>query len=144
MDPFDDVRIAAAYLCRFSVMDAGTLRHAIDVAEETMCRTGRADCADGYGRLQEISLIRGRDLFQEERNLEQSTVSSYQPLRDHINTLLEKLEADVNITVCDIRHAVKHGPVHGRFVALRQFTFLLHLVSDTNFRQIFNWTFVEA
>lgn len=82
-------------------------------AEGMMHLTGRADHADGVGRLYSL-------LYDSCRNLEipMTWSASGWSIIDHI---LSALENDIKIALKDIRLAIKTAPLHGRLIALRYF-----------------------
>ena len=80
-------------------------------AEDTMSLTGRADHADGVGRLYSL-------LYDSCRNLGGSAAWSENgwSILDYILSALEK---DIIIARRDIRLATRDAPLHGKLVALR-------------------------
>lgn len=88
--------------------------YAMREAEELMDLTGRADHADGVGRLYSL-------LHDSCKNLENPVTwsDSGWPIVDHI---LSALENDIKIARKNILLAVKTAPLHGKLIALRFFT----------------------
>lgn len=87
--------------------------YALRQAEDMMYLTGRADHADGVGRLYSL-------LHDSCKNLETLVTwsDSGWSIIDHI---LSALENDIKIARNDIRLAVKTAPLHGKLIALRYF-----------------------
>lgn len=119
MDAFDDVRSLAASLLKgfpvprvsIALKNAGSsdsddgliLRR----AELAMQRSGRADFADGVGRLHDI--LFGLDALG---TREMTTL-------DALDSLIGNLEAEVQLALSNMRMAVSTAPIHGRLIALR-------------------------
>lgn len=89
-------------------------------AQGIMCLTGRADHADGVGKLYYM-------LHHSSKNLIKASEWS-QNGWSIVEHLLSGLEVDINIAKGDIRLAVKTAPLHGKLLALRLST----LYSDSN------------
>lgn len=89
-------------------------------AQGIMCLTGRADHADGVGKLYYM-------LHHSSKNLTKASEWS-QNGWSIVEHLLSGLEDDINIAKGDIRLAVKTAPLHGKLLALRLST----LYSDSN------------
>lgn len=89
------------------------LLHTMRQAEDMMYLTGRADHADGVGRLYGL-------LYDSCRNLgvPMTWSDSGWSIIDHI---LSALENDIKIALKDIRLAIKTAPLHGKLIALRYF-----------------------
>lgn len=85
--------------------------YAVHQAEDMMYLTGRADHADGWGRLYSL-------LYDSCKNLETLVTWSDSGwlIMDRI---LSALENDIKIARKDIRLAVKTAPLHGKLIALR-------------------------
>lgn len=137
MDAFDDVRSAAVtllsvfpypMLVAFTGSESATeyikastkgtqpgsrlmLSSILRRAESLMRRTGRADYADGVGRLYDLTYLWCGEL---ERNQRCDT-----PTLDILENLLTGLEDDVRTAQNDLQAATSSAPVHGRFIALR-------------------------
>ena len=140
LDPFDDVRQGAAAILELlppslllaPTFDNGevsvTTERKIDVevtpnsnsnelvnalyrAEALMRDTGRADHADGVGRIYSL-------LYKTCRNMAKSVVwyNSRSSILEHI---LEHLEHDINVARNNMRKAVADCPLHGYLIALR-------------------------
>lgn len=138
MDPFDDARLLASSILKtiFWSMDSRVgftspsidpnihhscvlphrtyntyIFYAVRQAEDLMYLTGRADHADGVGRLYSL-------LHDSCKNLETPVTwsDSGWSIIDHI---LSALENDIKIARKDIRLAVKTAPLHGKLIALR-------------------------
>ena len=123
MDPFADVRANAATMLKdfphdmldhvfvsshSSIVREGSV---LDRAERMMQRSGRADYADGVGRL--YDMLYGSCIFRRSRstdNLEPSRV---------ITHLLGTLESDISMAKQNLAVAVASAPIHGRLIALR-------------------------
>lgn len=111
LDPFDDVRTAAANIlsCLLnSVTDEEknkTTRKFIEQslrgAGDLLCRAQRADIADGYGRLNSIWF----GICPDPGAL--------------ILSLLAEVEHDLEIAKQDLVAAVASRPIHGRMIALK-------------------------
>ncbi len=115
MNSFDDVRSLAASLLKCVELRPNLLLRTIDRGEKVMCRTGRADHADGYGRLMDVALSTcPKDSCQ-------APFSSPVLIRSQVSvgSLLSTLEADITTATIDLRCAVASAPIHGRLIALR-------------------------
>ena len=135
LDPFDDVRDAAASLLEMvdpSVLESRSDIHSkvenivvptpfeawdehssisITHAERMMRKTGRADYADGVGRLHNRLYAFGDASDNKLRRLEvQNSI---------LESILRKLGNDVAVTQLDLRRAVSSAPLHGYLIALR-------------------------
>lgn len=93
--------------------------HALRQAEDMMYLTGRADHADGVGRL--YTLLHGSC-----KNLENPVTWSDSGW-SIIDYILSALENDIKIARKGIRLAVKTAPLHGKLIALRYF--ILRMIS---------------
>ncbi|MCJ1478167.1 hypothetical protein MMC13_006843 [Lambiella insularis] len=148
MDPFDDVRSLAATLLNMlpnSMLAAPTeplltkaetitssninqhlgdpvLSFFLKRAEYLMRRTGRADYADGLGRLYDLSYSRcGENVSTRDAATIRASILEH---------LLGSLEDDVRIAQHDLQAAVSSAPVHGRFITLR------YIISRTDFAKL--------
>ena len=135
LDPFDDVRDAAASLLDLIDQNASSSRldihskhqtieisrdgpntpaQAWDIesrAESMMRSTGRADYADGVGRLHNRLYT---SCIAVDNNL-----SYHEGRKSTVESILKKLGNDVAIAQSDIRRAVSNAPLHGYLIALR-------------------------
>lgn len=134
VDPFDDVRSAAAALVQAfpkrmrsdpgsanSDMLSGahgghrqerlTVSLTLQRAEALMRRTGRADCADGVGRLYDV--LYG---FQD---LAMAPADCHRERGDIMRILIANLESDVKVAQSDLQQAILSAPLHGYLIALR-------------------------
>ena len=136
MNPFDDVRLHAAYDLKLvfkglsslpepasngheTLVDiftpcgvfGGDLVLACDRAAAFMHRTGRADHADGMARLYELSY----------ESMISSDLLSQKPQRcNHIfERLMSRLEDDIAVAKRSIHEAVGIAPLHGWLITLR-------------------------
>lgn len=141
MDPFDDVRgMAAGILKDFPslgvsspnnpmrkgydlvssetdqrahiTMDHQVLSLALTRAERLMSRTGRADFADGVGRLYDLT-YRCCLFNNNDTNVVNSKRSEVR------KALISGLEKDIMIAQENLRMAISTAPLHGRLIALR-------------------------
>ena len=134
IDPFDDVRSAAVSLleefpvamlgdklhCGQSDIDLGLhgkarntdshIRVALNRADNLMRRTGRADYADGFGRLYNI-------LYSCSPSAE--TDSGYESRSSILEDLVTTLQLDVKIAQNNLQQAILSAPLHGNLIALR-------------------------
>ena len=119
VDAFEDIRSLAAFLLKGILADRVTIALndissgspddglILKRAEFAMRRSGRADFADGAGRLHDVLFgfdglgIRGMTTL------------------DALYSLIETLETEVQLAVSDLREAVATAPIHGRLIALR-------------------------
>ena len=120
VDPFDDERcLAASFLMCFpkytfadlwtsATLRSGKDRSILARAEHLMQVTGRADFADGYGRLTHLYV---------DRTLHEGCDPSVQ--EGMALSLLDQLERDIQVATIDLVLAVVQAPVHGRLIALR-------------------------
>ena len=120
VDPFDDVRsYAASFLMCFpkyifadlwtsAILRSGDGRSILARAEHLMQVTGRADFADGYGRLTHLYV---------DRTLHEGCGPWVQ--EGIARSLLDQLECDVQVATIDLVQAVMQAPIHGRLIALR-------------------------
>ena len=133
MDPFDDVRHMAATILKIlppqqhSIhMTNGTsqksetfhidLSDILSRAETMMQHTGRADYADGVGRL--YDLLFGRCSI----NIAATTwLEGRHAILEH---LLSNLEHDIRVARDSLRLAVSAAPLHGRLISLRFFGYI--------------------
>jgi len=114
MDAFDDVR-ALAGSCLFFILEswsrAWTLKidipQKINIAEQLMRATGRADHADGFARMFRLHCQIGPQCLWPEGN------------EDALLHALASLQADVTIARSQMRSAVENSPLHGHIIALR-------------------------
>lgn len=134
MNPFDNVRGAAAMIVKLispalvsipsgsthdSIISAPnstfTLQDSILTAsrraEHLMALSGRADHADGYGRLKDILYTCS---IQDSQML---LAGSSRP--QFIEMVLIGLKHDVDLAKSDLPLAVSSAPIHGRLIALR-------------------------
>ena len=121
VNAYDDVRNYATALLKLFEPSATTpsisstelntrIQLALDRAESSMRRTGRASYADGVGRLYDLVYERQTIVPGEQTHDRYSIVE----------TLLTNLENDIQIAIKDLPLAVSKAPVHGRLIALRQ------------------------
>ena len=136
VDPFDDVRDAATSLLRkfsstnlavpirsYSIepdpkMDiyempravCSGLALALQRAETHIRRTGRADHADGVGRLYDLTYASSNGNYH---------CGESQDREGILAKLLSELEIYVAIAIQDFKKAVTSAPVHGHLIALR-------------------------
>lgn len=140
MDPFDDVRNMAVSILKLGVLDSGPLYYRsesysppshlskvgsiqtpvdtqfdlIEVrcrAQAIMLRTGRADHADGAGRMNDLLYFRLND-HKRQDHIRRSRV-------DMVECLLSNLKAGIEIAKENLRLAVFQAPLHGHLIALR-------------------------
>lgn len=140
MNPFDDVRLTASSILKHVLwnvyqwdnnpnaprfMDPNMsespqlpcrtsnryVYHTLRKAEDMMNRTGRADHADGVGRLYSLVYNSSKELSMPHLWFENEW-----SILDHVLTALEN---DIKIAEDDLRSAVKTAPLHGKLVALR-------------------------
>ena len=145
MDPFDDVRSTAAVILKLTPQELLRssaeprqsqpqndedeivekylalaypleMPHPLHRAETLMYRTGRADHADGVGRLY--------GLLYESSNRLDNWRGGRKSILEHI---LFALGQDIENALVDLRLAVKTTPLHGRLMALRYSSFRDHL-----------------
>ncbi|CAN9296212.1 unnamed protein product [Alternaria alternata] len=122
LDPFDDVRDAAASVLQLCLValprtdqerTLSMIPRFLARAEATMLRTGRADQADGVARAYGMVFA----LASDESNIfAGSHFSSKQSLFEHLKT---QLQDTLNLAHADLSKAVDGRPVHGTFAALR-------------------------
>ena len=122
MDPYDDVRSSGAALLKLFPRSSLALalsghskviessQSLTDRADTMMCRSGRADDADGAGRLHELLFDAAPSELKEGEPR-----TRYVVLQD----LLNDLEEDVLTAVGNLGLAVSASPIHGRLIALR-------------------------
>ena len=122
IDAYDDIRAEAAYLlCHLphSALEAaltkqttvdGKVSSLIARAHSFMIRSGRADHADGNGRLVGLRI---------ESQPQEAPFSNDQSLYPLVESLVRALEDDVQAGVDNLVTAVSSAPVHARFVELR-------------------------
>jgi hypothetical protein len=134
IDPFDDVRSAAAALvqafpkrmrCDLGSANSDMLSEAheghrqerstisftLQRAEALMRRTGRADCADGVGRLY--------DVLYGIQNLAMAPADCHRKRGDTLKILIANLESDVKVAQSNLQQAILSAPLHGHLIALR-------------------------
>ena len=140
MDPFDDVRSMAVLILKIGVLDSGASCHNSKCngsssqisdgdlaqsrsdarfnlaklhrrAQDMMLRTGRADHADGAGRIHDLLYLRVGD-YQRLEDVRKSRV-------DVVDRLLSDLKAGIKVAKENLRMAVIKAPLHGRLIALR-------------------------
>ena len=140
MDPFDDVRHTSTTILKIllakmlsvtsGLRDNGPcgsesygngfalsgafnihLEHVLLRAEAMMQHTGRADYADGVGRLYEI-------LFESCSSLI-DPIFWYKGRRTILERLLSDLEEEINVAKENLLLAVSTAPLHGHLIALR-------------------------
>ena len=135
IDPFDDVRSAAAsFLEEFPVamlahqincsksdihlglhetpQPPGSLtKVALNRAEKLMRQTGRADYADGFGRL--YNILYSCSTVSDEQDVEYTSRVTL------LEGLVMSLQLDVKIAQNDLQQAIISAPLHGHLIALR-------------------------
>ena len=140
LDPFDDVRQWAAMVVEFCIQrdsavlvpsPAGTMEekiHEVDQngkvtadalvidtvlhrAEKKAKQTGRADHADGVGRLYELLYLSNRVIVESTKR----HYSSFQIL----DRLISDMEKEVKIATNDLLQAIGNASLHGHLIALR-------------------------
>ena len=126
LDPFDDVRHGAAAILELIppplltqqvedgdtlASDSKTLLNALYRAESIMRDTGRADHADGVGRLYSL-------LYKASQN-DVKSLHWYNNRALILEHILEHLEHDILVTRHNMRRAVAEYPLHGYLIALR-------------------------
>lgn len=140
MDPFDDVRNMAGLILKLGVLDSASLYYKSEAygppsqlakggsiqtpgdaqltlievrrrAQEVMLRTGRADHADGAGRINDLLYCR-LDGHERQDHIRRSRV-------DMVEVLLSDLKAGIEIAKENLRLAVFQAPLHGHLLALR-------------------------
>lgn len=134
IDPFDDVRSAAAALVqafpKSTLSDLSSAnsdlrseahedhRHdrsdiilTLKRAQALMRRTGRADCADGVGRLY--------DVLYGYQDLGMAPADCHRGRGNILKTLVANLESDVQVAQSDLQQAILSAPLHGHLIALR-------------------------
>lgn len=139
-DPYDDVRNMAVSILKLGVLDSGSLYYKLDsysplcqlskvgsiqtpgdtqlnlievrrLAQGIMLRTGRADHADGAGRMNDLLYFRLND-HKRQDHIRRSRV-------DMVECLLSNLRAGIEIAKENLRLAVFQAPLHGHLIALR-------------------------
>ena len=140
LDPFDDVRQWAAMVVEFCIRrnlavfvpsPAGAMKekiHEVDqnvkntadapvidsilhMAEKKAKQTGRADHADGVGRLYELLYLRNRVVVE-------STERHYSSF-PIVDRLISNMEKEVTIATNDLLQAVGDASLHGHLIAMR-------------------------
>lgn len=134
VDPFDDVRSAAAALLQAvpkkTLVDFSSTpsdkhlgahqRHgdgewemslALERAEALMRQTGRADYADGVGRL--------HDVLYGSHGLAVAPADSHRERATILEELVKHLENDIQLAQHDLQQAILSAPLHGHLIALR-------------------------
>ena len=134
VDPFDDVRNDAAALFHaftrpmligFNSTPSGKRleayqRHgdgeqqiclALQRAEALMRQTGRADYADGVGRLY--------DVLYGSHGLVMTPADCHEERTAILEKLVNNLEIDIKLAQSDLQQAIVSAPLHGHLIALR-------------------------
>ena len=140
LNPFDDVRQSAAVVIETCIQRdlaahvpslAGTMEekiHEVDqigkvtaeapiidtvlhMAEKKAKQTGRADHADGVGRLYELLYLSNRVIVESTKRHHGSF-----PILDH---LISDIEKEVKIATDDLPQAIGNASLHGHLIALR-------------------------
>lgn len=140
LDPFDDVRQWAAMVVELCIQrnlavlvpsPAGTMEEKIHevaqngkvtadapvidtilhMAEKKAKQTGRADHADGVGRLYELLYLRNRVIVE-------STERHYSSF-PIVDRLISDMEKEVKIATNDLLQAIGNASLHGHLIALR-------------------------
>lgn len=140
LDPFDDVRQWAAIVVQFCIqsdlairlpLSAGTMEETIPevdqngkatanahvigtvlhMAEKKAKQTGRADHADGVGRLYELLCLSNRVIVESTKRHCSSFLI--------VDRLISEMEKDVKIATDDLLQAVGNASLHGHLIALR-------------------------
>ncbi|KAF2477596.1 HEAT repeat protein-like protein [Lindgomyces ingoldianus] len=125
LDPFDDVRSAAAFILQLCLESHPTKTNRATIfpysnflvrAELLMLQTGRADQADGVARA--YSLIFSQS-SKDPQSTQTASMGHMQTRSDIFIHLTDQLEETLRIAYNDISLAVNGRPVHGIFSALR-------------------------
>ena len=140
LDPFDDVRQSAALVIETCVQrdlaayvpspaatteeeiheidqtgevtaDAPILNIVLHMAEKKAKQTGRADHADGVGRLYELLYLSNRVIVESTKRHHSSF-----PILDR---LISEIEKEVKIATDDLLQAIGNASLHGHLIALR-------------------------
>ena len=160
LDPFDDVRQWAAMVIQLCIerelavhvpLPARTIEEKIDeadqigkvtadapvidtvlqMAEKKAKQTGRADHADGVGRLYELLYLSNRVIVESTKRHS----SSFSIL----DRLISEMEKDVKVANDDLLQAIGNASLHGHLIALRYgstFSILTHSILTTDVRHI--------
>ena len=160
LDPFDDVRQWAAMVIQVYIdrdlavhvpspaetieeksdeadrigkvtANAPVIDTALHMAEKKAKQTGRADHADGVGRLYEL-------LYLSNRVIVESTKGHYSSF-SILDRLISEMEKDVKVANDDLLQAIGDASLHGHLIALRYgstFSILTHSILTTYVRHI--------
>ena len=109
VNPFDDIRQLAAsilelYLCR---VEQDLSEPTISRATTLMRKTGRADHADGFGQLcdiSELAVVRRADYF---------------PRVNTVKQMVSELERGSRLAIANLPQAIESFPIHGYLIGLR-------------------------
>lgn len=120
MDPFEDVRATAASLLLSYSPDLELLLIALENAEKLMRASGRADHADGYGRLVELYYVL-EAAAADKKTVDGATDSDTGALLYRHNTfkLIDEINDLIEIASNSLENAVADAPLHGKVIALR-------------------------
>ena len=160
LDPFDDVRQWAAMVIQLCIerglavhvlspaktiegktdkadqigkvtADAPVIDRVLRMAEKKAKQTGRADHADGVGRLYEL-------LYLSNRVIVESTKRHYSSF-SILDRLISEMEKDVKSANNDLLQAIGNASLHGHLIALRYestFSILTYSILITDIRHI--------
>ena len=158
VDPFDDVRSMAVLILKLGVLDSGSpcqdskssvppsqfidgdliqptadaqfsLIEVLRRAQDMMLRTGRADHADGAGRIHDLLYLRTNDL--------DIPNDVWKSRLDTVENVLSDLKAGIRIAKENLRMAVIKAPLHGHLIALRCVRHTCWRAKSADFRQIY-------
>ncbi len=160
LDPFDDVRQWAALIFEFCIQrdfaalfpspdepmeekihevdrngkvtaDGPVIDTVLHMAEKKAEQTGRADHADGVGRLYELLYLSNRVIVEPTKRHNSSF-----PIVDR---LISNMEKEVSIATDDLLQAIGNASLHGHLIALRYgfaFSILIRLILNIHIRHI--------
>ena len=116
MDPFEDIRtISASLLVRFDV-EPHLIQLSLTNAETLMRASGRADHADGYGRLVEVSLRQTNSSPQinDHTKIDCNTEAKSQSrdaYRKGTFAIVKEVDSFVDLAKIDLERAVADAPL---------------------------------
>lgn len=95
---------------------------ALKRADGSMRRTGRADHADGVGRVYELQYYYCQSCGDQD--------TQYQERNAILNCLMLRLESDIKVAKNNLQKAVSTAPLHGYLIGLRYALSLENFLSD--------------
>lgn len=119
MDPFEDVRATASSLLLSYGSDLDLLRLALQNAERLMRASGRADHADGYGRLFELYSLRQAFISGNATSSGNSSSGYGEVYLQSTDKLIDEIEGLVAVARRSLERAVSDAPLHGKVIALK-------------------------